>query len=122
VQDISDRPNFTVDKTSDRRLLDSADRVTATQSPRVDNSVAHSPDANADVTFPWLQADERIRKALHITLPDLPDTPELDEYFSRLERILAQATDVAQSAGRRGRHSDVTPRQVYFVVMWLAHR
>jgi hypothetical protein len=122
VQDISERPTFTVDETFDLSPQGSADGVTATQSPRVDNSVAHSPESSVDVTFPWLQADERVRKALNITLPELPDMPELEEYFSRMKRLMAEGTDVEQSPGRRGRHSDVTPRQVYFVVMWLAHR
>jgi hypothetical protein len=116
VQDTSERRTSTVDETSDRRRLDSGDRISATPSPMVYDSVARRPDTTANKTFPPLYVDDRTLQLLDRALPDLR------KYFSRMSRGMAEGTDVAQGPGRRGRHTDVTPRQVYFVVMWLAHR
>jgi hypothetical protein len=76
------------------------------------------PDAHS--TFRWPIPDDTTHESWDMTPPDRQNS------FSQLRRqsshhSMVEGTDFAQSPVRRGSQEHFTPRQVHFVVMWLAH-
>jgi hypothetical protein len=108
--------------TSDARLYDTSTHNEILEQEECDDPL-QGTGAAVNESLNYSQFSPSANSSFCRPHPDDLTYNSLDEILPNLQPAFRPLSrGMVKGPGRRGRHSDVTPRQVYFFVMWLAHR